>query len=350
MNKNWMLLFGLLLLTMACNLELALPWQPTQPTQVASATSTRRVVASPSPQAALASPTSAPKPTRTPTLTPVPVPSRTPVTPTEVLPTPPAGRLILIEYFDKYGGDAPWMPPDAYIGRHLPRLVIYTDGQLIWRDDAGALWESSMSKDAMCTLVGGMEKFGLFKVEGDGTLEADDPIYEKIPADRLNDSGFVNFLLVVNGNPAKWVIIYRPFVDSLVRPVKSSWELFNSFKPSDIQPYEPELYVMWIEAQQKLARSYGAGADLQPADWPRDLPKLNKLLGDNDAIQIPLDSSEVHSLLKYYDPAPGVKLFKEGKDRYSVILRPLLPHEELNNLSPVPQVAQRFALPFKCPK
>ncbi|HEY5668551.1 MAG TPA: hypothetical protein VIS10_01060, partial [Anaerolineales bacterium] len=199
-------------------------------------------------------------------------------------------------------------------------------------------------------LVGGMEKFGLFKVEGDGTLAADDPIYEKIPADRLNDSGFVNFLLVVNGNPAKWVIIYRPFVDSLVRPVKSSWELFNSFKPSDIQPYEPELYVMWIEAQQKLARSYGAGADLQPADWPRDLPKLNKLLGDNDAVQIPLDSSEVHSLLKYYDPAPGVKLFKEGRDRYSVILRPLLPHEELNNLSPVPQVAQRFALPFKCPK
>ena len=350
MNKNWMLLFSLLLLSMACNLELAFPGQPTQPAEIGLATPTRSVATSPSPQAALATPTTMPRPTRSPTPTPVPVPSRTPVTPTEVLPTLPAGRVILIEYFDKYGGDAPWMPPDAYIGRHLPRLVIYTDGGLIWRDDAGALWEGSMSKSSMCTLLTGLQKLGFFKIEGDGMLEADDPIYEKIPADRLNDIGFINFLLVVNGNPAKWVIIYRPFVDYLVRPVKSAWELFNSYKPSDVQPYEPDLYVLWIEAHQKLARHYCAGSDLQQADWPRDLPKLTRLLGDDDAVQIPLDSSEASSLLRYYDPAPGVKLFKEGQDRYSVILRPLLPHEELDNLSPVPQAAQRFALPFKCPK
>jgi hypothetical protein len=280
----------------------------------------------------------------------VPIPTRTPVTPTEVLPTPPEGAAILIEYFDKYGGEPPWKPTDAYMGRHLPRLVVYTDGLLIWRDDAGALWESILTEDATCTLLNGMQKFGLFKVAGDGTLEADDPIYTKIPAEHLDDVGFTNFLLVVNGNPSKWIQIYRPFVDSLVPPVKSTWEVFNSFRPSELEPYQPEGYVLWIEAEQKLARSYGSGEDLQPADWPNDLVKLDKLLGDQEAVQVFLDPEDADLLLEFYDPAPGVKVFKENKDLYSVILRPLLPHEELDNLSPVPLVAQRYALPFVCSK
>jgi hypothetical protein len=267
-----------------------------------------------------------------------------------VLPTPPEGKAILIEYFDKYGSEAPARPADAYIGRDLPRLVLYADGQLIWRDDAGALWETIMTEDAVCTLLGGLAKFGLFKVKGDGRLGGDDPIYEKIPADELDTTGSTNFLLVVNGNPTKWVIIYRPFVDYLVRPVKSTWELFNTFKPSDLQPYEPQLYVTWIEAEQKLARSYGAGEDLQPAEWPEEMTKLDKLLGDNESIQLPMDPEEVDPLLSFFNPAPGVKIFEQGRDRYSVILRPLLPHEDLDLLSPVPGEAQRYVLPFRCPK
>ncbi len=137
---------------------------------------------------------------------------------------------------------------------------------------------------------------------------------------------------------------------SALRPVLSTWELFNSFQPSDLQPYDPDVYVLWIEAEQKLARSYGAGEDLQPAEWPQGMTKLSKLLGDQTAVQLPLEPEEASPLLQFYKPAPGVKIFKEGKDLFSVILRPLLPHEELDLLSPVPQSAQRFALPFKCPK
>jgi hypothetical protein len=45
-----------------------------------------------------------------------------------------------------------------------------------------------------------------------------------------------------------------------------------------------------------------------------------------------------------------VKVFKEGQNRYSVILRPLLPHETMANLSPVAQEASQFGLPFECKK
>jgi len=350
MNKIWMSLIVLMLLSLACSLFSAIPGQPTQPAGGEQSTPSKPGVTSPSPFSAPATLTAGPTPKRSPTPTRVPIPTRTPVTPTEVLPTPPEGKAILIEYFDKYSGVAPELSSDAYYGRDLPRLVLYTDGQLIWRDDAGALWETIMTEDAVCTLLGGLQKFGLYKVEGDGTLGSDDPIYSKIPADALDTTGSTNFLLVVNGNPSKWVMIYRPFVDYTVRPVLSTWELFNSFKPSDLRPYDPELYVMWVEAEQKLARRYGAGEDLQPAEWPAGMTKLSKLLGDQPTVQLPLDPEEASPLLPFYEPAPGVKLFKEGKDLFSVILRPLLPHEELDLLSLVPREARRFALPFKCPK
>jgi len=349
MKRTWLFVIFLLLLSMACQWQAALPSQPTQvnvqeavgSTYSAAVTQTARLVTATVP---------APRPTRTPTPSPVPIPSRTPVTPTEVLPTPPEGKVILIEYFDKVGGETPWTPSDAYIGRHLPRLVIYTDGQALWRDDAGALWEGRVSKSALCTLLSGLQKIGLFNVKGDGTLDEKDPIYKDIPAEYINNPSSTNFVLVVNGNPSKRVIIYRLFVDSLVQPVKSAWEIFNSFKPSSLEPYEPDVYVMWVEAELKLARKYGAGQDLQPEDWPRDLPQLRKLLDGQDAVQLPISEEEASQLLEFYDTVPGVKVFEQGENRYSVILRPLLPHEELDNLSPVPEAAQKFVLPFSCPK
>lgn len=349
MKRAWLFVLLLLLLSLSCQWQAALPVQPTPFSVTKAVGATYAAGATQFAQLATATPT-APRPTRTPTPSPVPIPSRIPVTPTEVLPTPPEGKVILIEYFDKFGGETPWIPSDAYIGRHLPRLVIYTDGQAIWRDDAGALQEGRISKSALCTLLSGLQKIGFFKAVGDGTLGEDDPIYKNIPAEYLNDPSSTNFVMVVNGNPSKRVIIYRLFVDSLVQPVKSAWEILNSFKPSSLKPYEAELYVMWIEAEQKLARKYGAGKDLQPAIWPKGLPQLRKLLGDKDAVQLPIGEEEASQLLPFYDPAPGVKLFEQGENRYSVILRPLLPHEDLENLSPVPEAAQKFALPFSCAK
>ncbi len=348
MKRIWTTLLALLLVSLACNWQPALPGLPTRPADVEPGTPTQPE-ANPSPAAPTAT-SALIRPTRSPTPTPVPIPSRTPVTPTKTLPAPPEGNPILIEYFDKYGGEPEWKPSDAYIGRHLPRLVVYTDGQLIWRDDAGALLEGILSEEATCTLLNGMQKFGFFKLAGDGSLEADDPIYSKIPEKYLDDVGSTSFLLVVNGNPAKWMVIYRPFVDSLVPPAKSTWEIFNSYRPSDLQDYQAEVYAVWIEYGQKLARTYGAGEDLVPADWPRDLVTLDNLLGDQELAQIFLDAEDADLLLKFYTPAPGVKVFKENRDLYSVMLRPLLPHERLNNLSPVPLSAQSFGLPFKCPK
>jgi hypothetical protein len=349
MNRTWLSVIILLLLSMACQWQAALPAQPTPFSVNEAVGATHAAVATQSALTATKTST-VPRPTRTPTPSPVPIPSRTPVTPTEVLPTPPEGKVVLVEYFEKIGGETPWIPSDAYIGRHLPRLVIYTDGQAIWQDDAGALWEGRISKTALCTLLSGLQKIGLFKVEGDGSLGGDDPIYKDIPAEYLNDPSSTNFVMVVNGNPSKRVIIYRLFVDSLVQPVKSAWEILNSFKPSSLKPYEAELYVMWVEGEQKLARKYGAGEDLQPADWPKGLPQLRKLLGDQDSVQLPISEGEASQLLEFYDPAPGVKVFEQGENRYSVILRPLLPHEDLDNLSPVPDAAQKFALPFSCAK
>jgi hypothetical protein len=139
-------------------------------------------------------------------------------------------------------------------------------------------------------------------------------------------------------------------VDSLVQPVKSTWEILNTFKPSGLEPYEADRYVMWVEAEQKLARKYGAGKDLQPEDWPKALPQLRKILGDQESVQTSISDEEARLLLPFYNPAPGVQVFEQGEDRYSVILRPLLPHEDPGNLSPVPEAAEKFALPFKCAK
>jgi hypothetical protein len=347
MKKITIGLLILLVLTPACSLQFG---GPTQPVEQGLPTPSPAVgIVNPSPLAGAVTLTPVPKPVRSPTPTPVPIPTRTAsLTPTEPLPTPPAGKVILIEYFDKYYGDAPILLTEAYMGKHLPRLVIYTDGQVIYRDDTGALLETSMTDETMCTLLGGIRTIGFFKAEGDGTLDSDDPIYGDISQKYLDITDSTNFILIINGNPSKWVKIYRPYVDSLVRPIKSTWELFNNFVPEDLEPYEPDLYAAWIESEQKLARTYGAGVDLQPAIWPAGLQKPDKILGDEEVIQVPMDPEEVDPLLMYFDVIPGVKLFEQGQDRYSIILRPLLPHEEMDILSPVTQQSRSYGLPFEC--
>lgn len=350
MKRIWMFVAGLLLLTMACAWGNALPGIPTQPSGIKTANPNQSAGTTPSPLPVNATASAAPKPTRSPTPTRVPIPTRTPVTPTEVLPTPPKGKVILIEYFDKYLPGVPLLPSDAYVGKNLPRLVVYTDGQVIWRDDTGALFETSMTDASMCALLGGIQTIGFFKVEADGTLGAGDPIYVNIPQKYLDITDSTSFLLAINGNPSKWILIYRPYVDTLITPVKSTWELFNSFVPSNLRPYRPKLYGMWIESEQKLARKYGAGEDLQVADWPSSMTRLARLLGDAQDVQLGLDPEGASPILSFYNPVPGVKVFREGKNRYSVILRPLLPHERLNDLPSVPQEAQRYALPFSCKK
>lgn len=357
MKRALSFLFFVALLQAACQWQSDLPGQPAQFSVSKAVGSTYSAAATQSAQPStstvitfITATVTAVKPTRTSTPSPVPVPSMTPVIPTEVLPTPPEGKVILIEYFDEVGGESSWVSSDAYIGRHLPRLVIYADGQALWRDDTGALWEGRVRQNALCVLLSSLQKLGFFKLAADGTLGGDDPIYKDIPAEYLKDTSSTNFVLVVNGNPSKRVIIYRLYVDSLVQPVKSTWEILNTFKPSGLEPYEADRYVMWVEAEQKLARKYGAGKDLQPEDWPKALAQLRKILGDQESVQTSISDEEARLLLPFYNPAPGVQVFEQGEDRYSVILRPLLPHEDPGNLSPVPEAAEKFALPFKCAK
>ncbi|MCB8988156.1 MAG: PD40 domain-containing protein [Ardenticatenaceae bacterium] len=277
------------------------------------------------------SPTEMPSPTYTATPTTTPFPTVTP-------PPTVATKTVLLQY-GITGGDG-GSDTDLYYGRGMPRLVIYTDGQMIfregnWREEY--FLEATVSPDEMCDLLAQLQEFGFF--------ENYDPIYAFDETTEYSDGAGAG-IIHVNGPLSKRLTFYGPYEDYLIPPLKQSAEFISDYRPSVNTLYMPERLVLWVEV---ASETLPENAIVNP--WPDTLPQITDLWQDPINGEVLVEGELVAPIMELFDYRMSNQWFSDEGVTYSVILRPLLPNE-----TPFPQLwdyqdyaPHSFNLPFSCP-
>jgi hypothetical protein len=303
----------------------------------------------PQPSKQIATPT----PKKTPTFTPRPTITSTPT----FIPLPT--KEVLLQY-GVFGGDGGEYS-DYYFGRDTPKLVLYTDGQLLIRKrDNNGTWfaETRLTTPQICSLLSQVERTGIFDVESDGSLGSDDPIYKFDSTAQFSVGGYDD-IIQVNGSKHKQINIYSDYIPYLIPEVKQALNLFRNYSPpSKLIDYRPQYMLLWIE-KGPGGSIYSTPAPI-PQIWPANVPSLDILEKDKVETMIYLDgyyAKKVSQVLvegKYVRPIFEIfgnrltyKLFQNGDNEYYVIARPLLPHEALGDFSSYPE-EKEFDLPFEC--
>lgn len=288
-------------------------------------------------------PTSTATPTPTATRTTEATPNPTPLSSPE--PTPGPIKQMLIE-FGGGGGDG-GTNYDLLLGRQMPDLVLYADGQLLIKGSRhGAQdWyqQKRLTTPEMCDLLTRIRATGFFEVPGNGENYPNDPIYVEPKAYGLGGGGYV---LSVSGKPSKDVFIYGSAVDNLVPQVKAAYQLVKNYYPTGMKAYVPDRVVVRVEREP--AQDWHEPL-LPPLPWPADLPSLAAMLqGQSEGREAVFRGQSASHLLGLVQ-LPGWGQFTEKGQTFFVVGRPLLPHETLNYYSEYTD-AQSFDLPFTCAK
>lgn len=282
-------------------------------------------------------PTSTPRPTHTPTETPT-------VTST---PWPMPIRQVLLQY-GVFGGDG-GSETDFYLGRAVPQLVLYTDGQLLLqRKQNDWFMQAELTTSQMCELLLRIEQTGFFAITGDGSTVENDPIYAFGGTPQFSGDGTPEYLIQINGQRHKLVSIEPGYVSYLIQPVKTTLQIVEKYSPkTQLTPFKTRYLILWIE--KGLENAPYAAEQVTPQPWPIQLPSLRRLLGDKNGGQAFIENENVAPILKLFGNRPSDIVFEEDGQKYYVIARPLLPHETPEKFSVHPYEELEFDLPFTCP-
>jgi hypothetical protein len=308
-------------------------------------------------------------PTQTPTKTPSPTftsqPSSTSTPKPKATSTPLPTKEVLLQ-FGIFGGDG-GQRTDYYFGRDTPKLILYTDGQLlIQKEDDNGKWfmETTLSVSQMCSFLSQVEKAGFYSLEFNNSSEpaypTDNPIYKFNDTAQFSEGGSY-YVIQVNGPKPRQIYVYSHYVQYLIPEARRVFNLFNNYSPpSKLTDYQAQYMLLWIEKGPGDS-IYSTPAPIQQT-WYADLPSIDELENDNiEALAYPDDhTNQISQVLvegEYIKPIFEVfgnrlayKLFQTENSEYYVIPRPLLPHEPLYDISPFPQASKEFDLPFKCTK
>jgi len=231
----------------------------------------------------------------------------------------------------------------------MPDFVLYTDGQLIL-STSNNLMQKTLSSTEVCTLLSKITSTGFFEVaEGDPSdwVETHKPIYQSVTATQDVGEGGLYEDIVVNGQPHKAVSVYYILKNYLVKPVRQVFDLITTYKPDGLKPYQPQQVLLWIEPLHPV-HLYSDTPTPTVQSWPTNLPSLSTLLGPQDSGQALIQGGNVQPILKLFSQLPGSRLFIDQGQSYTVIARPLLPHETANNFPDAPYFYGSVELPFNC--
>jgi hypothetical protein len=232
-------------------------------------------------------------------------------------------------------------------------LIIYTDGQTLIKDRLIDYphWfqEVWLTPDEMCGMRSKVQKTGFFDVKPD-LLEPEsheNPIY-KVDKYAEASMGASDEIIQFNGEISQTVYIYTPLIKYLIPSIRQTRNIVSGYIPEKpTKKYVPERALLWLEKGRGYAPEY-----LKPIVWPSNLPKLADLYTERietyDGEFVFLEGMLKQQMLDLFQYRMSEKLFLEGNQVYNLILRPLLPHETVNNISPWPEADIQVNLPFNC--
>jgi hypothetical protein len=276
-------------------------------------------------------------------MTPSPLPSPEPTL------SPSQRPLIVYGIFGGDGGTA----SDFYLGRGVPDLVLYANGDIIRKvcvdAEACRLLISRIPPSEVCRLRARLIAAGLFSIPDPGPDPSTSPIYNFDETTQYSD-GAPSIVIQVNGDPSINVGIYTEYYPYLIRPVRDAERILAQYAPSSASPYRPSTLLLWIEQGRGLA-----SASEIPLDWPAGLPSLRELWqarvlgrGFFGGTDVALDSEIASAVHRLFGERMIGALFTENGILYYLIPRPLLPHETPARFSPHPYGAEAFPFPYDC--
>jgi hypothetical protein len=114
---------------------------------------------------------------------------------------------------------------------------------------------------------------------------------------------------------------YAPNVQYLVDDLEDGVELIRDYRPAGpMTPFEPDFLMLWIEKT--------ASDDLMEVPlWPLESPKLADLLSKRDEYVTLVEGDQIDPVFDLFSRQLAQRTFREGDSTYSVIARPVLPHE-----------------------
>lgn len=299
------------------------------------------------------------KPTAT--FTPQPTSTKTPI-PTA---TPSLWNTkTVLAQFGIFGGDGGW-DHYAFIGRDMPKWILYTDGQfIVQKEDSRGVWfeETVLSNSQMCSFLSQIENTGFYTLAFDDSsalqagIPTANPIYNFDNTTQFSEGG-PYYILQVNGSKHRLLNIYSQYIQYLVPDAKKVFNFFDNYSPpSNLTKYRAQYLLLRVE--EGLGYSIYSTPAPNTQNWSNDLPSLEKLREENikteasaylsgGVSQVLITDEMVEPISNAFDNRLAYKLFQSEGKVYYVVARPLLPHETINDFSGFPQEAE-FELPFSC--
>jgi Tol biopolymer transport system component len=232
--------------------------------------------------------------------------------------------------FGGYGGDG-GSNTDGYYGRFTPSLIIYGDGQLLLREgvyrESITFSEATLSPSEMCILRQ--------QIETTGFLEPRDKFFTQ------NGGGAGAGVLGIQVENIVYTF-YGPDVQNLVEDLAAGIELIENYRPAKaFIPYYPTYLRLWIE-------EITPDEQITPLMWPSNLPTLEELWSDREQNIILVEGEWVEPIFNLFSRQLTQKIFQEEDNVYSIIARPLLPHETPRHIGYYPSLPRDYVPVLNC--
>jgi Tol biopolymer transport system component len=242
-------------------------------------------------------------------------------------------KSVFISY-GYYGGDG-GENTDDYYGRFTPELIIYSDGHMLVREgvyqESITFRETFMTPHEMCALREAILETGF--------LEDHDSLFTQ------REGGMGAGELRIQAESILYSF-YALDVPYLIEPLANGAELIRNYRPSrPLQPYTPVYLALWME--EEAVNEVEA-----PLLWPSDLPSLAELWSMRGQVsfsdRVVLEGEAVDAIFNLFSRQLSRKVFQENGAIYSLIARPLLPHETPRGIGYYPSLPIDYAPVLTC--
>ncbi|MBE0698568.1 MAG: hypothetical protein IH586_16750 [Anaerolineaceae bacterium] len=215
---------------------------------------------------------------------------------------------------------------EAFLGiRNFPKLVLYTDGQLIQYKNKLPIQTKILSTAEICNLFITLESLGLSKIQTNGTGSLDDPIYQNTTdLGRVYDAGTT--ILNINGSVPRRYAVYEPYKDHAVKQIKDIFAFLDQYTFNDMRPYHADRLSVYVQDdREQYLQTHPSLKDFTPIPWPADATPLSQ----NNEGMLSLEgeiASNIFDLTGGYPMGSG-GLFVDNGVEYLVNVKPILPDE-----------------------
>jgi hypothetical protein len=226
---------------------------------------------------------------------------------------------------------------------------LYTDGTLIVYQGE-SFQTKTLAKNETCELLNRISRLGFYKLETDGGDYKSSPIYANLPPDQapLVDAAYE--YLIVNWHTPKSLWVYDAIKEYAIAPVKNILNIFRSYVPAGMQPYVPDRLALFVQPGRATAEL----AAQEAARWPAGAPALREAALRGGAGQeagqgvLYVDGFMAGSVYNQF-PAPYIwRVFSDQGQEYSVMARPIFPHERRTGSGIQTELAAEIDPPFTC--